>query len=137
MLQAIEKLMQEGKWKEASFAIDVRLQIQPMIGMLHAYKGLCHYRESEFELAEVCFMRGYVLDPSISEAAVKRAQCLYQLKRYREANDVVNEWSPIIPNNRTLQGIQEFLSYQYGAQEHDAWEKTRSANLHIESGVKD
>lgn len=132
MYDRINELMSHGQWEEAAFACESALQLYPFNGKLHGYKGMCHYRLNDYEKAEKEFLAAYSLDPTLGEAAVKRAQCLEKLRRYHEAMDVVKDWRPLRPNDHVLEGLEEFLKMKHEAEEHDAWERTRHVSLKIE-----
>ena len=132
MYEKIENFIRRNDLDEAFFECEKALQLYPTNGKLHAYKGMCHWQKNEYEKAEKEFLAAYSLDPTLGHTATKRAQCLEKLRRYREAMDVVKEWLPICPNDYLLQGLYEFLQFQYSAEEHDAWEKTRRIELKIE-----
>lgn len=120
--------MEARQWQEAIPACLTLLQSQPVIGKFHAYLGECYFQVGRLEEAEASFARAYVLDPNLGHAAVRRAVCLDKLRRYREAMDVVKEWTPLLPNDPTLRGLAEFLETQKGAEETDYWEQSRRAD---------
>lgn len=131
MNEAIIALMQAGKWEEAIFACQGALEAQPGNGKFHACVGESFYQLSRYADAEGAFKRAYILDPTLWRAAVRHAQCLERLHRYRDAMDVVQEWLRIKPGNHELQGLKEFLQTQPDAEEHDGWERTRRLGVTI------
>jgi tetratricopeptide (TPR) repeat protein len=123
--------MRTGDWDGAAVRCRQALNLQPTNGMLHAYEGMCHYRKERYSEAEPCFRRACTLDPKLAEAAVKQAQCLEKLHRYKEAMDVVKEWLPHRPNDIALQALYDFLKTKYESEEHDKWELQKRMNVHV------
>jgi tetratricopeptide (TPR) repeat protein len=131
MTEKIIALMQAGKWEDAIFSCESMLQVQPTNGRIHACLGESNLQLGKLDAAEIAFMRAYTLDPSLWRAAVRRAQCLDKLHRYRECMDVVTEWLRIKPGNTDLLGLKEFLETQHESQEHDGWERTRRLGVTV------
>jgi len=131
MSEKIVAIMQAGKWEDAVFACQSVLQVQPTNGKIHACLGESHFQLGQLAAAAPSFMRAYTLDPTLWRAAVRHAQCLEKLHRYRESMDVVTEWLRLKPGNTDLLGLKEFLETQHESQEHDGWERTRRLGVTI------
>ena len=131
MSEIVVAMMQAGKWEEAIFTCQTMLQVQPGNGRIHACMGESNYQLGRLVDAEPSFMRAYTLDPALWRAAVRHAQCLEKLHRYRDSMDVVVEWLRIKPGNTDLLGLKEFLETQHESQEHDGWERTRRLGVTI------
>ncbi len=93
--------------------------------MLHAYLGICLYKQNQFAPAAESFKRATLLDPKFVDAGVKLAQCYDRLRQYEEAYVVAREWLTICPSNRTLQGLVHGLELQVKGNRVDGWEKSR------------
>lgn len=131
MSEKIVAMMQAGKWEDAIFACQSVLQVQPTNGKIHACLGESQFQLGRLVEAEPSYMRAYTLDPSLWRAAVRHAQCLEKLHRYREAMDVVTEWLRHKSGNTDLLGLKEFLETKHESQEHDAWERTRRLDVTV------
>lgn len=131
MSEVIVALMQEGKWEEVVFACQTALHDYPTNGKYQASMGEGYFQLGRLKDAEIAFRRAYTLDPTLWRAAVRHAQCLEKLHRYRDAMDVVKEWLKVKPGNSDLLGLQEFLATQHESEEHDAWERTRRMGVTI------
>ncbi|HWD38327.1 MAG TPA: tetratricopeptide repeat protein [Fimbriimonas sp.] len=121
---SIEALMQEGKWEDAEHASRAALQVHPTSAKLHAYLGICLFRQNKFEPAAESFKKSTLLDPNFVDAGVKHAQCLDRLQRYEEAFVVANDWLKVRPSDRTLQGIVHGLQHHVRGNRTDGWERT-------------
>jgi tetratricopeptide (TPR) repeat protein len=131
MLSEIENLMRAGDWEAAIAATKKALVSQPTNGLLHAYEGMAYYRLGRYQEAEPAFKRAHTLDPRLSEAAVKQAQCLEKLRRYKEALDVAKDWLPKRPNDVALLALHDHLKNIHASEEHDGWERTRRHDLTV------
>jgi tetratricopeptide (TPR) repeat protein len=121
---SIESLMAQGRWEEAEYACKAALQIQPVSAKLHAYLGLCKFRQNLFEAAAESFKRATCLDPNFVDAGAKHAQALDRLQRYEEAYVVATEWLRVRPSDRTLQGLVHGLQNHVKGNRTDGWERT-------------
>jgi len=131
MSETIVALMQTGKWEDAIFACQAVLQVQPGNGKIHACLGESNFQLGRLADAEPSYKRAYILDPTLWRAAVRHAQCLEKLHRYRESMDVVAEWLRHKPGNTDLLGLKEFLETKHESQEQDGWERTRRLDVTI------
>lgn len=129
---SIEAMMQRGDWPGALVATQAALQVTPTNPKLHAYLGLCYFRQNDFVNAEVSFRRAATLDPNFWEAGAKHAQCLDRLRRYEEAYEVAKHWQRINPRDRTLQGLLLGLEGQVRGNRTERWEKSQR----IETSVR-
>lgn len=128
--EGIETFLQQGKWEEAEFASRAALQICPANAKLHAYLGVCLFRQNKFDSAAESFSRATILDPKFSDAGAKLAQCYDRLHRYEEAYVVASEWIHVDPNNRILQALVRALELQVKGNRTDGWQRT--AHLEVE-----
>ncbi|MGV3619028.1 MAG: tetratricopeptide repeat protein [Fimbriimonas sp.] len=108
------------------------LQVTPTNPKLHAYLGLCYFRQNDFNNAEVCFRRAGTLDEKFWEAGAKQAQCLDRLHRYEEAYRVAKHWLKVNPRDRTLQGIAMALEHQVKGDHQEGWERTRGIGYQVQ-----
>jgi tetratricopeptide (TPR) repeat protein len=122
----IDSLLQQGKFADAEHASRAALQVCPTNAMLHAYLGICLFKQSQFAPAAESFKRANLLDPKFVDAGVKLAQCYDRLRRYEEAFEVAQEWLRICPSNRTLQGLVNCLELQVKGNRTDGWERSRN-----------
>ncbi len=118
--------MQQGRWDEAVHACQCALQVQPISPKLHAYLGVCYFRQEKFENAIDSLRRATMLDPQFVDAGVKLAQAYDRLRRYEEAYVVAQEFLRIRPGDRTLQGLVNGLQYHVKGNRTDGWERTSS-----------
>ena len=127
----IEALMQRGDWANAMVQTRAALQVTPTNPKLHAYLGMCYFRQNDFANAEGCFRRAGALDERFWEAGTKHAQCLDRLHRYEEAFTVAKQWLKVHPGNRTLEGIIMALQHQVRGDHQEGWERTRAINYNV------
>src|SRR5579862_2839095 len=99
MSESIVALIDEGKWEDAISACQAVLQVQPTNGKYYACVGEAYFQLGRLTEAEPAFKCAYILDPSLWRAAVRHAQVLEKLHRYRDAMDVVAEWLRLKPGN--------------------------------------
>jgi Flp pilus assembly protein TadD len=126
--------MRQGDWEGAKAATQAALLQVPTNPHLHAYLGICFFRQNRFEEAEPCFRRASTLDPGFWQAGAKHAQCLYQLRRREEAYQVAKHWSSVNPNDNTLRGLIHTLQHQVRGTHQEGWERTRGLGYKIERG---
>lgn len=131
MQEAIERLLKSGCYEQAALDCQGLLQLYPAHARLHGLLGIALLRQNKLEAAQLSFFRAHTLDANFIEAAVKDAQILFKLHRFREAMDLVKEWRPRFPNCRELEGLEFHLNQEYDAVEHDAWEISRNADIVI------
>ncbi|MHB8636270.1 MAG: tetratricopeptide repeat protein [Fimbriimonadaceae bacterium] len=131
MSERIAAMMQAGEWEDAIHACQAVLQVQPTCGKFHAALGESYFQVGRLNEAATSFERAYVLDPTLWRSAVRHAQVLEKLHRYRESMDVVTEWLRTKPGNTDLLGLKEFLETQPESQEHDGWERTRRLGVTV------
>lgn len=132
--QGIEAMMQRGDWAGAMLQTRAALQVTPTNPKLHAYMGICYFRQNDFANAEMCFRRAGVLDEKFWEAGTKHAQCLDRLHRYEEAYTVAKQWLKVNPSCNTLKGIILALEHQVKGDHQEGWERSRGMGYHVELG---
>ena len=127
----IESHMQAGRWDNAESACNAALQVQPTSAKLHAYLGICYFRQGCFERAVDSLKRATLLDPNFVDAGVKLVQSLDRLQRYEEAFAEAIEWLKLRPGDRTLQGIVHCLSLHVKGNRQDGWERSAHMAHHV------
>ncbi len=121
--ESIETLMRGGRWMDAQVACEELLFFRPTDAKLHAYRGICFFRLSDYAAAEPCFMRATALDPSFIDAGVKRCQCLERMKRFDDAVYYAREWQAKRPTVPALGVIVRNHGNRPDAFRTEAWEK--------------
>jgi Flp pilus assembly protein TadD len=130
----IEVLMQRGEWANAILRCQAALQVTPTNAKLHAYLGLCYFRQGDFANAEPCFRRASTLDERFWEAGAKHAQCLDRLRRREEAYEVAKHWLKVNPSDNTLRGIVVALEHQVRGNRQEGWERSRGMSYQVQLG---
>lgn len=127
----IEALIQRGDWANAIVQCQAAIQVTPTNAKLHAYLGICYFRQEDFANAEPCFRRAGILDERFWQAGAKHAQCLYKLRRYEEAFQVAKTWAKVNPSDNTLRGLIITLEHQVKGTFQEGWERSRGAGYDI------
>ncbi|HZH98225.1 MAG TPA: tetratricopeptide repeat protein [Fimbriimonadaceae bacterium] len=122
--------MQQNDWAGACKLANELVDARPTMPEAHAYLGLCHYHNNDFEPAEECFRRATTLNPHYWEAGIKHVQCLDRLLRYEEAYELAQYWANEQPNNASIRALVHGLSF-HAVGRTDAWQKSVTPPYHI------
>lgn len=123
-LSVAEGHMRKGAWDEAQKEFRRLIFVTPTNPRLHAYEGVCYFRQDKFAEAIPCLKRAVDLDPKYVEAGTKLAQAYDRLHRYEEAYVVVQEMLKVKPGDTTLRGLEMFLSVRAKGNRTDGWERS-------------
>ena len=123
-LSQAEANMKAGRYDEAQKEFRRLVILYPTNAKLHAYEGVCYFRQENFEAAVPCLTRAVNLEPTYADAGIKLAQAYDRLKRYEEAFVVVTDFLKVKPGDATLQGLSFFLKDRVKGNRKDGWERS-------------